>query len=497
VPLSVESLEVRACPAGDIFSASVIEIPHFGFGITALNGEQLIVGVGNQRDASNHDVAYMIRVDHSAGTFTATILPQTLGVGDYRAIDISDDASTIAMYWSPDNGRDHGVAVVNGMATDIGSTIEFGDTRALAAANGGTVGGFSGGGSSAVVWNEMLGLRVQPGFPAILDMGAVQGLSLDGGIAGGFGVPTADRAIRGLVWNGSNVAILSGSGSFDLIRDVSTDGRFYFGASAVFDPLAETEVLVATRFAASGERTLMRNASGAFLLNSELWGGVDNGWAVGAGPDGVFLWHESWTQVRYIDELLKSLFNLTLAEEFSNALLDVRAEIQFDGRFLNIVAPAQSVSYAIQIRVTTSQNDPLASLTGTPSKDKTVVDLSDYLTTSRITIDTFEGADSVTIVGVAARPIHILIRTGSGNDKVFIEATGEITVEAELGAGNDRYVAMDSTAMSIVHGGDGNDKITGSSLFDMLFGELGNDMLKGLGGGDTLDGGPGRNKITP
>ena len=66
-------------------------------------------------------------------------------------------------------------------------------------------------------------------------------------------------------------------------------------------------------------------------------------------------------------------------------------------------------------------------------------------------------------------------------------------------AGNDTITADESNGAlppMLVFAGDGNDKITGGSSNDMLFGQAGNDTINGGGGNDLLFGGDGNDVLT-
>ena len=83
---------------------------------------------------------------------------------------------------------------------------------------------------------------------------------------------------------------------------------------------------------------------------------------------------------------------------------------------------------------------------------------------------------------------RVLIQAGDGNDTVTIST---------VGAGTFRPAT--------IHGGAGDDIITGGQERNLIFGDKGNDRLFGGGGNDrifggagddTLDGGPGRDRVS-
>jgi hypothetical protein len=274
---------------------------------------------------------------------------------------------------------------------------------------------------------------------------------------------------------------------------ITEDDSFIVANVGEWDPITEvTRYHVVLYFGAGFQQfQVEENADGSPFYGWGMDVEIDGRW-VGRNESGQAVYALPGQSPQLLADFVQSQGATVPQGGFSSA----NEGVLLDGTYY-IAVDGVNRTYLVSVIGSDEPPVPPLTITGTAGKDKIVLDLGDHPQTSEIIIDTLGGADSVTIVGVAARPVRIVIRTGAGNDKVTIEATGEVTVEAELGAGNDRYVAMDSTAMSIVYGGDGNDKITGSSLFDMLFGELGNDVLKGLGRGDTLDGGAGRNKIIP
>jgi Ca2+-binding RTX toxin-like protein len=89
---------------------------------------------------------------------------------------------------------------------------------------------------------------------------------------------------------------------------------------------------------------------------------------------------------------------------------------------------------------------------------------------------------------------------GSGTDQInFISASTPVFVDLSAGTarGGGDMGAGSATVINIedVFGGDGGDRITGSSFANFLSGSFGNDVIKGLGGNDRLDGGAGRDRL--
>ncbi|MGH9258766.1 MAG: FlgD immunoglobulin-like domain containing protein, partial [Acidimicrobiales bacterium] len=74
---------------------------------------------------------------------------------------------------------------------------------------------------------------------------------------------------------------------------------------------------------------------------------------------------------------------------------------------------------------------------------------------------------------------------------------GVTKVVADGGVGNDTIDlgGLNSSVVAEIHGGDGNDTLTGGAAADMLFGDAGNDQLFGNAGADSLDGGIGADQL--
>lgn len=62
-------------------------------------------------------------------------------------------------------------------------------------------------------------------------------------------------------------------------------------------------------------------------------------------------------------------------------------------------------------------------------------------------------------------------------------------------AGNDRIEVLDLAIISMLHGGSGNDELTGGAGNDLIFGGSGDDKLTGAAGNDFLIGGLGADRI--
>src|SRR5262249_20592858 len=102
---------------------------------------------------------------------------------------------------------------------------------------------------------------------------------------------------------------------------------------------------------------------------------------------------------------------------------------------------------------------------------------------------------STTLLGGTIKGIEYLTNLrGTAFADTLTLATQTLTLNVDAGAGADTVTANGSSVL--VRGGDGDDRITGSSDNDALYGDAGNDTLEGGGGADTLDGGAGVDTLT-
>ncbi len=75
--------------------------------------------------------------------------------------------------------------------------------------------------------------------------------------------------------------------------------------------------------------------------------------------------------------------------------------------------------------------------------------------------------------------------------------SGVIAGDVDLGSGQDRFTARQTGHVTgVVHGGDGDDTITGAGADDHLLGDAGNDSLCGQIGNDTVWGGVGSDVVS-
>lgn len=95
----------------------------------------------------------------------------------------------------------------------------------------------------------------------------------------------------------------------------------------------------------------------------------------------------------------------------------------------------------------------------------------------------------------AAGVTKIVVRTGAGNDRVYILNSVAVRTEIYGGDGNDRLISG-GTGHDILHGEAGEDIIYGGPGPDYLVGGPNDDFLDGDDGNDVLSGGPGRDRVS-
>ena len=74
---------------------------------------------------------------------------------------------------------------------------------------------------------------------------------------------------------------------------------------------------------------------------------------------------------------------------------------------------------------------------------------------------------------------------------------GSLSLTVQLGGDDSIELAPRTFPLVFVHGGPGNDRLTGQEGMDWLLGGPGDDDLRGLEGNDQLAGGPVRTASTP
>src|SRR5687768_11449070 len=114
----------------------------------------------------------------------------------------------------------------------------------------------------------------------------------------------------------------------------------------------------------------------------------------------------------------------------------------------------------------------------------------------KITVDTRNGHDRVTIDAAIALPITL--RGAGGNDTLtggggdYLDA-GEGHDAISGSAGNDNMVG--GSGVDTIKGGDGNDNIAGGGGRDIITGEAGDDRVNGDAGNDLLHGALGNDTV--
>ena len=129
------------------------------------------------------------------------------------------------------------------------------------------------------------------------------------------------------------------------------------------------------------------------------------------------------------------------------------------------------------------------------------LDTTDTTITYTTTNGTISGGSNN---GTTFRNIErVTFYTGSGNDNINISAVSVINSDTIFGGGGNTIYAGDGNDIVIggaigvneIHGEGGDDNITGGNnigqSLESLYGENGNDILRGLEGNDRLDGGAG------
>lgn len=126
----------------------------------------------------------------------------------------------------------------------------------------------------------------------------------------------------------------------------------------------------------------------------------------------------------------------------------------------------------------------------------------------------YAGTDSLHVISFYVEPGHVL-RAGHGCHRVrgphvtkVVVACGapslkendgnHVTMQVDLGGGNDKFVAdpySDVQPRIVADGGDGDDVIFGSVNSDDIEGGAGNDEVLGLEDVDNLDGGEGDDRV--
>jgi uncharacterized secreted protein with C-terminal beta-propeller domain len=110
-----------------------------------------------------------------------------------------------------------------------------------------------------------------------------------------------------------------------------------------------------------------------------------------------------------------------------------------------------------------------------------------------------EGTDAADALIIQFKPGGTQTLQAVLNNQTFEVTQGSIDdLRIEMGAGDDSIVFKTPILWVdevVIHGGDGNDSISGSPLNDEIRGDNGDDVILGRGGDDDLDGGVGKDLI--
>jgi hypothetical protein len=88
---------------------------------------------------------------------------------------------------------------------------------------------------------------------------------------------------------------------------------------------------------------------------------------------------------------------------------------------------------------------------------------------------------------------HVIVNGSSGNDRIEVRHSLDVTAEIFGGAGNDWIFG--ARRNNWIYGQAGDDLLCGGSLSDLIRGGLGEDRLMGLAGDDQLFGDAGRDSL--
>jgi uncharacterized delta-60 repeat protein len=158
--------------------------------------------------------------------------------------------------------------------------------------------------------------------------------------------------------------------------------------------------------------------------------------------------------------------------------------------------PADAASYIVTLTVSDGDG-------GSDTKTKTITVTA--VTPPPLTVSATLSGGILTIAGDgAANTINVTLNNagnyrvvvGTQIDQVFtFAAVNGILIQA--GAGNDTVTIANGIAVAAeIHGGDGNDLLSGGGGSDMIFGEAGTNILEGNAGDDVVVGGAGTDIIS-
>ncbi len=116
-----------------------------------------------------------------------------------------------------------------------------------------------------------------------------------------------------------------------------------------------------------------------------------------------------------------------------------------------------------------------------------------------LTVRGTSGTDYI-YVWSTTRPNQVMVYLAGRNYGPYDIITGSgaalTHVKVFSGAGNDYVYATDSRVAVEIHGGDGNDQITGGHGNDVIFGGAGGDRISGMAGNDLIRGEAGNDQVS-
>lgn len=144
-------------------------------------------------------------------------------------------------------------------------------------------------------------------------------------------------------------------------------------------------------------------------------------------------------------------------------------------------------------------NDPLGDTVLTSAPATVAIDVIEAIEDEQITIDS-EG-----IVRIGGTSGDDVILVWSACDSLYACVNGSVQTISPLADvtevriwgrdGDDVVLFVNVHVMSLLHGGAGDDLLTGGAASDLIFGGLGNDLVIGAAGNDVLVGGDGCDRI--
>jgi Ca2+-binding RTX toxin-like protein len=101
------------------------------------------------------------------------------------------------------------------------------------------------------------------------------------------------------------------------------------------------------------------------------------------------------------------------------------------------------------------------------------------------------GADTFSVVRIGFDDVRVTVNSVS---RVFDMDDFDL-IQLEGGPGNDRMTLGNGIQTVLMHGGAGDDNISGNDRYNEILGDAGNDILNGGGGDDLITGGEGNDTI--